>query len=116
MKGAVVKSYEQSRATVRVSAVQSGKFTIVLKPTAMVLGSGKEEETIQYGVHVVTYSKGLEGRGMYEEDVDIISLDALKAVITAVHSDHHEDDTADSGGNSSGREMLRPISMAQLSP
>jgi len=62
-------------------------------------------------------AKGVEGRGEYEEDVEIIALETLRAVVAAVHADHSDEDVMDgSGGGGGGREMLRPPSMAQLSP
>ena len=52
----------------------------------------------------VEYSKGLEGRGMWEETVDYIPRDALEAVITAIHQ------------NDAEREMLKANTLAQVSP
>ncbi|KAL7439919.1 hypothetical protein ACHAXM_006944 [Skeletonema potamos] len=137
MKGAVEKSYEESRAAVRVSAVNQGAFNFekvkggtVVEGKGVVLGTAKDHDQSEGGDHdddealgrtlyMVSYSKGLEGRGRYEEQVEIISQDALKGLIEHVYNTKPEgggdgDDSDDK--NSDGKEMLRPVSMAQLSP
>eukprot|EP00574_Skeletonema_japonicum_P004624 CAMPEP_0201723732 /NCGR_PEP_ID=MMETSP0593-20130828/7667_1 /ASSEMBLY_ACC=CAM_ASM_000672 /TAXON_ID=267983 /ORGANISM="Skeletonema japonicum, Strain CCMP2506" /LENGTH=480 /DNA_ID=CAMNT_0048214863 /DNA_START=6 /DNA_END=1448 /DNA_ORIENTATION=- len=139
MKGAVEKSYEESRAAVRVSAVNLGAFSFervkggtVVDGKGVVLGTAKDHgqsasvaddnddnEALGLTMYMVAYSKGLEGRGNYEEQVEIISRDALKGLIEHVYNtrsegDEDEDDPDDK--NSDGKEMLRPVSMAQLSP
>ena len=137
MKGAVEKSYEESRAAVRVAAVNLGAFSFervkggtVVDGQGVVLGTAKDHEQSATGgnnddealgrtLFMVSYSKGLEGRGNYEEQVEIISQDALKGLIEHVYNTRPEgiedEDEADDK-NSDGREMLRPVSMAQLSP
>ena len=123
MRGAVGRTYEASRAVVRVDAVRSGKFAIVAKAgnddaAAASNGSGTASAS-HAGMYVARYSKGVEGRGEYEEDVEIIALGALRAVVAAVHADHSEEgeeEGGEAGATGSGREMLRPVSMAQLSP
>jgi len=138
MKGAVEKSYEESRAAVRVAAVNLGAFGFekvkggtVVDGQGVVLGTAKDhgqseagdnddDEALGRTLYIVSYSKGLEGRGNYEEQVEIISQDALKGLIEHVYNTRpeggggDEDDPDDK--NSDGREMLRPVSMAQLSP
>ena len=134
MKGAVEKSYEESRAAVRVAAVNKGAFSFekkggtVVEGTGVVLGTAKdhdeggddheENEILGRTLYIVSYDKGLEGRGRYEEQVEIISEDALKGLIEHVYNTPSEgdDDEEDADENSAGKEMLRPVSMAQLSP
>ena len=142
MKGAVEKSYEESRAAVRVAAVNKGAFSLekvkggtIVEGTGVVLGTAKdhakneeggddheEKEILGRTLYIVSYDKGLEGRGRYEEQVEIISEDALKGLIEHVYNtpsegdDDDDDDDEDADENSAGKEMLRPVSMAQLSP
>jgi predicted flap endonuclease-1-like 5' DNA nuclease len=85
MRNAVTRQYDASRAVTRVSAVQAGKYSLVLQ--------GEDQL-------VVTYDKGLEGRGTVEETVDCIGREALQAVLKGIHA--------------SDRESLRAL--AQLSP
>ena len=134
MKGAVEKSYEESRAAARVSAVNMGEFSFervkggtVVEGQGVVLGSAKDHDERKDGndnddsllgraMHMVSYSKGLEGRGRFEEQVEIISQDALKALIEHVYNTRSEEGDDLDGEKSDGKEMLRPVSMAQLSP
>lgn len=139
MKGAVEKSYEESRAAVRVAAVNLGAFSFekvkggtIVEGKGVVLGTAKDhgqsaandnnngdDEALGLTLYMVSYSKGLEGRGNYEEQVEIISRDALKGLIEHVYntrSEGGEDQDDPDHKNSDGREMLRPVSMAQLSP
>lgn len=112
MRGAVLRTYEATRAAVRVDAVRAGKFSLTAKSSAS--GSASASAV---GVSTACYSKGMEGRGDYEEEVEIIGLEALRAVVTAVHADAGADDGgAEARGGGGGREMLRPPAMAQLSP
>ena len=118
MRGAVGKSYERSKAVVRVNAVRSGRYTMACKVgSGGRLGGNNDGDSAHVGFYTVIYSKGVEGRGEYEDDVEIIGLEALKAVIRSVYSDTSEDDDIDTKGGVCGpREMLRPENMAQLSP
>ena len=87
MRNAVTKSYEASRALVKVAAVQSRNYTI-----------RQHEDRLE-----VEYSKGLEGRGVYHEVVDCIPREALEAVITGIYQ-------------SEERELLQGVTLAQVSP
>ena len=112
MRGAVGKSYEASRAQVRVAAVNSKQVEF--------------EDRSEHGTSLngltkfvaVKYSKGIEGRGLYEEVIEIIGLDALKAVIDQVYSADDENDESEFEEDkiNSSKEMLRPVNMSQLSP
>ena len=130
-KGAVQKSYEESRAAVRVSAVNQGAFSfeqVKDGTVGVVLGTATDHakseggtndddgETLGRTLYMVSYSKGLEGRGRYEEQVEIISQVALKGLIEHVYNTRPEGGGEEEDSNSDGREMLRPVSMAQLSP
>ena len=80
MRNAVGKTYEASRAVVRNSAITSNGITF----TSQESSSGMQGSNSLLGCHVVKYPKGIEGRGFYEETVDIIAVEALKAVISSV--------------------------------
>jgi len=60
----------------------------------------------------VRYPKGIEGREYYEEELDVIGIDALKTVVLAVHTDRGDGDDGsgdtddDDSGGGGGREML----------
>ena len=111
MRNAVGKTYEASRAVVRNSAITSNRIAFTSKESSPVT-QGSDS---LLGCHVVKYPKGIEGRGFYEETVDIIAMEALKAVVSSVHADFEESDSNEVQGGG-GREMLRPRNMAQLSP
>jgi len=111
MRLTVEKSYEASRAVVRYSAIKSGKIEFI--PSVVERGANANNEA---GSFTVKYPKGVEGRGFYEDqEVHIITLEMLKAVLRAVHADHDEESNG-LDQTSSGREMLKPINMALLSP
>ena len=105
MRGAVAKSYETSRAYVRVTAVASGQIKYIRAPTA----SSSEHHV---GLHKVEYSKGVEGRGNFFEEVDILAKEPLEAVVRAVYNTRDpQDDQVESGRN-----MLKGMYMSQVSP
>ncbi|KAL9190727.1 hypothetical protein ACHAXT_000433 [Thalassiosira profunda] len=120
MKGALEKSYEASRARVRVTAVDQGEFTFEkasnesVDSAGVVLGAAGQ----QLGLYTVSYSKGMEGRGRYEEQVKIYGAVAVKGVLQSVYNtakDSGDRETADvPAGDQDGR--LRPDLIAQLSP
>jgi hypothetical protein len=103
MRKTVAKSYEASRAAVRHSSISSGK--VVFFQTT---DSKEEHVNNTMGTYTVQYPKNVEGRGFYQEQVHVITIEMLKAVVQAVYDDHHEE--------SSSREMLKPQNMALLSP
>jgi hypothetical protein len=119
MRNAVEKSYEASRASVRVAAVNAGEYSFVKVDSAAVGGEevSLDDEMLRTTSQMVSYSKGIEGRGYYEEEVEIIGLAVLKSVLESVYntdsSDGHDDDKVGEGSND-GR--LRPVLIAQLSP
>jgi len=132
MKGAVTKSYEASRAAVRVTAVTAGEYSFEkvkggsLVNGGTVLGTANDADesssTPDNGLgrtlYTVQYSKGMEGRGRYDEKVEIIGLVALKAVLNHVYDSSNgtgeEEDEVGGEGSQDGR--LRPVMIAQLSP
>mmetsp|Transcript_28798 Transcript_28798/g.58696 ORF Transcript_28798/g.58696 Transcript_28798/m.58696 type:complete len:773 (+) Transcript_28798:91-2409(+) len=136
MRGAVAKSYEASRAGVRVDAVNQGDYnfqrvkggSVGEDGKGVVLGTPKDydstgdvngdEEIVNSTLFSVSYSKGMEGRGHYTERVEIIALDTLKGVVQTVYDTKSDYDDVDNGSDSNhdGKEMLRPVSIAQLSP
>jgi len=107
MRKTVEKSYEASRAVVRCSAITSSHditFTPISKGEATCNNDGS---------FTVKFPKGIEGNGYFEDDVHIISIETLKAVILSVY---RADDEDNDGDGLAGREMLKPTNMAQLSP
>ncbi len=76
-----------------------------------------DDEMLQMTLHTLSYSKGIEGRGFYEEEVEIIGLTVLKSVLESVYntdlSDGYDGENVFEGSND-GR--LRPVLIAQLSP
>lgn len=87
MRNAITRQYDASRAVTRVSAVQAGKYTITPDESLSLL---------------ISFNKGMEGRGDFEETVDYIPREALEAVVKAIHG--------------SDQESLRPATLSQLSP
>lgn len=127
MRNAVEKSYEASRASVRVAAVNTGEYSFkkvdsVVGGEKMALESeggeaSRGDEMLRKSLHTVSYSKGIEGRGCYEEEVEIIGLDVLKSVLESVYNTDSSggyDDKKVCDGSNDGR--LRPVLIAQLSP
>lgn len=122
MKGAVLKSYEVSRAQVRVSAVENGDYKLErvkggsIVDGGVVLGTASEsnENSLGRTMYQVSYGKGIEGRGQFSEQVEIIGLDALKSTIKMVYNSKTSND--EEGDATDGREMLRPAAIAQMSP
>ena len=60
----------------------------------------------------------MEGRGRYEEQVEIIGLAALKGVLELVYNTKSSNDPDQNDGdkNTDGKEMLQPVAIAQMSP
>jgi hypothetical protein len=127
MRNAVEKSYEASRASVRVASVDTGEYSFKkvdgpVDGDEMALESEGGEasrggEMLRKSLYTISYSKGIEGRGCYEEEVEIIGLNVLKSVLESVYntdsSDGFDDKKVGEGSND-GR--LRPVLIAQLSP
>eukprot|EP00804_Cyclotella_cryptica_P001145 CCRYP_019766-RA/>CCRYP_019766-RA protein AED:0.40 eAED:0.40 QI:0/0/0/1/0/0.33/3/0/291 len=133
MKGALTKSYEASKAQVRVSAVENRDYEFgkikggSIVDGGVVLGTSNDDtndmvrnDILGTSMYQVSYGKGMEGRGKFVEQVEIIGVDALKAVIETVYKSESVSDEAndeiEEKGKSEGREMLRPASIAQMSP
>jgi hypothetical protein len=83
---AVNDAFEQNKAMSRIAALTSGKWNTVL-----------EGDTLK-----VTFSKGVQGRGDFEEQVDGISEEVLQSLVAAIHCVNPE--------------ALRPQNIAILSP
>jgi len=123
MKNALGKTYEVSRAVVRNSAVASKNVSFTRHPSSLAMDENdtdQRDKKLSLGIYMVKYPKGVEGRGFYEDEVEIIGMDALKAVILAVYANRGQeegnDEALDDGTNEGGREMLRPRNMALVSP
>lgn len=112
MRGAVAKTYEASRAAARVSAVDAGEYVLrrvkggsVVDGDGVVLGTADDhypqtrseeggagvaavDDCVYLGrtLYNVSYTKGMDGRGTYEERVEIIGLSVLKSVLNSVYN------------------------------
>ncbi len=121
MRRTVEKSYEQSRAAVRCSAITSGDITFLPQQNNEQHGTCN-----QCGTFTVQYPKGIEGIGYFrDEKIHIISIEALRAVVQTVYEADNEEEREGeehgtkigfSDGAEGGKEMLKPTNMAQLSP
>ena len=60
----------------------------------------------------------MEGRGRYEEQVEIIGLATLKGVLELVYNTKSSNDPDQNDGdkNTDGKEMLWPVAIAQMLP
>ncbi|GAX24676.1 hypothetical protein FisN_4Hh234 [Fistulifera solaris] len=83
---AVNDAFEQNKAVSRIAALTSGQWNTVL-----------ENDTLK-----VTFSKGVQGRGNFIEQVDGISEEVLQSLVAAIHR--------------ANPEALRPQNIAILSP
>ncbi|GAX24151.1 hypothetical protein FisN_4Lh234 [Fistulifera solaris] len=83
---AVNDAFEQNKAMSRIAALTSGKWNTLL-----------ENDRLR-----VTFSKGVQGRGDFEEQVDEISEEVLQSLVAAIHR--------------ANPEALRPQNIAILSP
>ena len=133
LRNAVGKTMEVRRANVRLgSLIVSEKFITFRRLDGGCTTATSTTISSSYvGKYEVCYPKGIdEGGGgkrrlEHQEIHDILSIEALKAVIISVHAEHYhpDEDIIDDEGNNDGdnnnkggREMLRPRNMAQLSP
>lgn len=73
------------------------------------------------GTFFIRYPKGMEGRGYFEDEIEILTLSTLQQVVSSVyHMD--KDDGEDilpinnNTGLSTGQDLLRPRNIALLSP
>jgi hypothetical protein len=83
------------------------KSTSSTRDGGNILGSANE---LDRNMYQISYGKGIEGRGRYTEQVEIIGRDVLKSTLKTVYTSTSSEDSTD------GREMLRPAAMAQMSP
>jgi hypothetical protein len=88
-RDAVNSAYEQNRAVARLAAVTD-------QIQYQIIQNDEESKTM-----VVTYEKGIQGRGVFTDTVDYISAEALRAAIS-ISADQEEG--------------LRPSNLALLSP
>ena len=122
MKNAVGKTYEFSRAAVRNSAIASNNVIFTRHQSSLERTRENKNHqgnaNLSLGIYNVKYPKGIEGKGYYEDEVEIIGTDVLKAIILTVHENKEggDDKVMSNGNNGGGREMLRPRNMALLSP
>ena len=111
MKNAVLKSYEESKANIRLTAFQHHLYTMTpFSTTCDGAVSQDNDSSYNVGTFHIMFSKGLEGRGTFTDTIEILSKDTLEAVIRAVYKDSRSSE--DSENNC----MLKPIYMSQVSP
>ena len=132
MKGELKKSYNESQAAVRVSAAMDGMYQFekvkcgsVVDGGGVVLGVAKDykenanddnlsselDEDLTAPQWTVSYSKGIEGKGMYKDQVEIVPWADVKVLLELMYRNQDEDGM---DGDKDGR--LRPVLIAQLSP
>jgi hypothetical protein len=100
---AVNSAYEQNQAVARLAAIASGIVQMEVEGAAASLGAASEESPAgSPATLVVTYPKGVQGRGNYVDRVDFLPLDVLRSVVAAIHPQNPE--------------ALRGANLALLSP
>ena len=108
-KQAVNDRYEQNKAVARVAAwaIPHAVRWVVEPPVPPQNDDNKDDNndttntTTPRTLHV-TFPKGVQGRGTYQESVDYLPVSVLKQVIASIHP--------------TNRETLRPLNLALLSP
>lgn len=83
-KQAVNDAYEQNQAVARLAAIASRTATFETI-TSGDTNDAVAETTISPATLVVTYPKGVQGRGTFTDSVDYLPLDVLQSVIAAIH-------------------------------
>ena len=108
-KQAVNDRYEQNKAVARVAAwAIPHAVRWVVEPPVPPQNDGNKDDnndttntTTPRTLHV-SFPKGVQGRGTYQESVDYLPVSVLKQVIASIHP--------------TNRETLRPSNLALLSP
>jgi hypothetical protein len=96
----VEKEYDAAKAQARVSSALASKYQMRDSQNARRLGDGQSTT-----LHV-KFKKGIHSRSYFEETVDLLTEDALRAIIILVL--HNPDPDS--------KEMLKPMNMAGCSP
>lgn len=99
-KRAVEKEYDAAKAQARVSSALASKYEMRDSQNARRLGDGQPT-----ALHV-KFKKGINSRSYFEETVDLLTEDALRAVAMLVLQNPDPD----------SKEMLKPMNMAGCSP
>jgi hypothetical protein len=131
MRGTIAKLYEVSWAAAHVAAVNAGEYALRRVRggsvvVGMVLGTADDHDprersgtgnegscgvlrvdddnNVPLGMtlYAALYSKGMEGRGMYEERAEIIGLSVLSCVLELVYNADPSSDCADSDNRNGG--------------
>lgn len=87
MRGAVGKNYEATLANCRVAAVLSTKrnnYSFIENENVQTSAGGMVSFTVKY-------DKGSEGRGMFEDQVEIMGRTTLTAVISQIYNEGEEE-------------------------
>ncbi|KAL7532465.1 hypothetical protein ACHAWF_004145, partial [Thalassiosira exigua] len=82
-------------------------------------GAEADDDVLDRALFRVSYSKGIEGRGRYEERAEIVALSAVKTVLESVYEAKSSEDAGGGSGGGGGETKdarLRPDLIAQLSP
>jgi hypothetical protein len=102
---AVNSAYEQNQAAARLAAIASDQVRIETQSvvSAAATGTAACSDAVRTpATLVVTYPKGVQGRGNYVDRVEFLPRDLLQSVVAAVYSENPE--------------TLRSENMALLSP
>jgi hypothetical protein len=117
MKNAVAKSYESSRANIRLNACLQKQYTMTLSSSDPKTSTSSPLQQYHVGSFDVSYSKGLEGRGTYTDTIEILTKETLEAVIRAVYSNSIKSAAeVEEVETEEEISMLKPIYMSQASP
>ena len=100
-KQAVANAYEQNKAVARLAAIPHN-VTFQLERQASISNNNDTEDDIQVGTLHVEFSKGVQGRGTFTEQVDYLPYTVLQQVVAAIHP--------------ANPQALRPENLALLSP
>jgi len=116
MKNAVAKSYESSRANIRLNAYLQKQYTMTSSSSDPNTATSSPLQQYHVGSFDISYSKGLEGRGTYTDTIEILTKETLEAVIRTVYSNSIKSATEDEDMETEEEiSMLNPIYMSQAS-
>ena len=112
-RNAVSLQYKSSQAVARLGAVYAGKYSIVERSSARILGTGNATQI------EVTFSKGAGSKGTnFVDIVDLLSAELLREVVRfALVSPEQQAARAVADSESfQGREVLKPTNLSKCSP
>lgn len=108
---AVELQYDQSKAEARLAATVSGQYEITESCSVMLTAGTPAQISVKF-------AKGSGSRGKYEDTVELLSEEKVKAVVGMLIAENGlaaEEEDEERGGESA-REMLKPVNMVKCSP